>query len=52
MYTTYTYQDWLAMGGGGENARKIVNSYRASDFSRAALAANRYYVAPRKGCVD
>lgn len=43
MYTTYTYQDWLAMGGGGENARKIVNSYRASDFFRAALDANRYY---------
>ena len=43
MFTTYTYQDWLAMGGGGENARKIVNSYRASDFFRAALAANRYY---------
>ena len=43
MFTTYTYQDWLAMGGGGENARKIVNSYRASDFFRAALDATRYY---------
>lgn len=43
MYTTYTYQDWQAMGGGGENARKIVQSYRTSEFFRDALKANRYF---------
>ena len=43
MFTEYTYQDWQKMGGGAENARKIVESYRASDFFRRALDANRYF---------
>lgn len=37
MYTTYTYQDWLAMGGGGETASLIVQSYRRSEFFRTAM---------------
>ena len=43
MYTDYTYQDWLKMGGGAEAARKIVESYRSSDFFLAAIDANRYF---------
>ena len=43
MFTEYTYQDWQRMGGGAESARKIVESYRASDFFRRALDANRYF---------
>ena len=43
MFTEYTYQDWKKMGGGAKNARKIVESYRASDFFRRALDANRYF---------
>ena len=43
MFTEYTYQDWQKMGGGAESARKIVESYRASDFFRRALDANRYF---------
>ena len=43
MYTDYTYQDWLKMGGGAEEARKIVESYRSSDFFQAAIDANRYF---------
>ena len=30
MFTDYTYQDWLNLGGGPENARRIVESYKAS----------------------
>ncbi len=43
MYTYYTYQDWLHMGGGGDAAKKIVQSYRASDFFVRAINANRYF---------
>lgn len=43
MYTDYTYQDWAALGGGGENARRIVQSYKGSAFFADALAANRYF---------
>ena len=43
MYTDYTYQDWLKMGGGAEAARKIVESYKSSDFFLAAIDANRYF---------
>ena len=43
MYTDYTYQDWLKMGGGAKSARKIVESYKSSDFFRAAIEANRYF---------
>lgn len=43
MFTEYTYQDWQRIGGGAESARKIVESYRASDFFRRALDANRYF---------
>ena len=44
MYTEYTYQDWLKMGGGPETARKIVESYKASAFFVHALEANRYFI--------
>lgn len=44
MYTEYTYQDWLKMGGGPEIARKIVESYKASAFFVHALEANRYFI--------
>ncbi len=44
MYTEYTYQDWLQMGGGPENARKIVGGYKASAFFLHALEANRYFI--------
>ena len=43
MYTEYTYQDWQRMGGGPENARKIVESYKSSAFFLSALEANRYF---------
>ena len=43
MYTDYTYQDWLKMGGGAEAARKIVESYKSSDFFLAAIDSNRYF---------
>ncbi len=43
MYTEYTYQDWKRMGGGPENARKIVESYKSSPFFLSALEANRYF---------
>lgn len=43
LFTEYTYQDWIALGGGGENARRIVQSYRGSEFFADALAANRYF---------
>lgn len=43
MYTDYTYQDWQTMGSGPENARKIVDSYRASAFFQDALSASRYF---------
>lgn len=43
MYTDYTYQDWVKMGGGAETARKIVESYKSSDFFKTAVEANRYF---------
>lgn len=42
MYTEYTYQDWLKMGG-GDNALHIVQSYKASADFRAALEAGEYF---------
>lgn len=43
MYTDYTYQDWLRLGGGPEIARRIVEGYKASTFFARALEANRYF---------
>lgn len=43
MYTDYTYQDWQRMGGGPENARRIVESYKASAFFHGALMASEYF---------
>lgn len=43
MYTGYTYQDWLTMGGGAENARTIVNNYKGSDDFLLGVDANRYF---------
>lgn len=43
MYTEYTYQDWQKLGGDEETARRIVESYKSSDFFNAAVQANRYF---------
>lgn len=43
MFTAYTYQDWLKLGGGPEAAKAVVESYKASAFFRQALKANRYF---------